>query len=300
MPEEHSNSKNVYFFGDGKAEGTAQMKELLGGKGANLAEMTNLGIPVPPGFTISTEVCAAFHENQRKYPVGLREEVLDHLQRLEALMGKKLGDSNDPLLVSVRSGAGQSMPGMMDTVLNLGLNDAAVKGLEKRSGNGRFAKDAYRRFIQMYGDVVMEVPHGNFENALETIKERKGVTADTDLDAKDLDEVISSYKEIYSWHTGKPFPQLPLDQLWGAVDAVFGSWSNDRAIRYRQLNNIRGLRGTAVNVQSMVFGNFGPDSGTGVCFTRDPSNGAKIFYGEYLINAQGEDVDPRGIPPSPS
>lgn len=290
MPEEHSNSKNVYFFGDGKAEGTAQMKELLGGKGANLAEMTNLGIPVPPGFTISTEVCAAFHENQRKYPVGLREEVLDHLQRLEALMGKKLGDSNDPLLVSVRSGAGQSMPGMMDTVLNLGLNDAAVKGLEKRSGNGRFAKDAYRRFIQMYGDVVMEVPHGNFENALETIKERKGVTADTDLDAKDLDEVISSYKEIYSWHTGKPFPQLPLDQLWGAVDAVFGSWSNDRAIRYRQLNNIRGLRGTAVNVQSMVFGNFGPDSGTGVCFTRDPSNGAKIFYGEYLINAQGEDV----------
>ena len=205
-------------------------------------------------------------------------------------MGKTLGDASDPLLVSVRSGAAQSMPGMMDTVLNLGLNDAAVEGLAEQSGNPRFAKDAYRRFIQMYGDVVMEVPHGAFEHALEEAKQRKGVTEDTDLDAADLDTVIAAYKEIYAKHTGDSFPQVPLDQLWGAIDAVFGSWNNDRAIRYRQLNDIKGLLGTAVNVQSMVFGNFGGDSGTGVCFTRDPSTGDNTFYGEYLINAQGEDV----------
>ncbi len=283
-------SKYVYFFGDGSAEGRADMKELLGGKGANLAEMTSLGIPVPPGFTLSTEVCAAFYENRRRYPAGLRQEVTRHLQRLEKLMGRTLGGAADPLLVSVRSGAAQSMPGMMDTVLNLGLNDAAVQGLAARSGNARFAKDAYRRFIQMYGDVVMEVPHEAFEHALEGAKERKGVSEDTDLDEADLDRVIADYKRIYSEHTGSDFPQKPLDQLWGAIDAVFGSWNNDRAIRYRQLNDIRGLLGTAVNVQSMVFGNSGEDSGTGVCFTRDPSTGANVFYGEYLQNAQGEDV----------
>ena len=290
MPEQKNPTKNIYFFGGGSAEGRAEMKELLGGKGANLAEMTNLGIPVPPGFTISTEVCAAFYENERNYAEGLKEEVADHLERLETMMGKTLGDASDPLLVSVRSGAAQSMPGMMDTVLNLGLNDAAVEGLAEQSGNPRFAKDAYRRFIQMYGDVVMEVPHGAFEHALEEAKQRKGVTEDTDLDAADLDTVIAAYKEIYAKHTGDSFPQVPLDQLWGAIDAVFGSWNNDRAIRYRQLNDIKGLLGTAVNVQSMVFGNFGGDSGTGVCFTRDPSTGDNTFYGEYLINAQGEDV----------
>ncbi len=290
MPEKNQSTKNVYFFGAGSAEGKAEMKELLGGKGANLAEMTNLGIPVPPGFTISTEVCAAFYDNDRTYPAGLREEVAEHLERLETMMGKKLGDAGDPLLVSVRSGAAQSMPGMMDTVLNLGLNDAAVEGLAEQSGNPRFAKDAYRRFIQMYGDVVMGVKHEHFEHALDAAKERKGVTEDTDLDADDLDGVIAAYQQIYAGHTGSPFPQAPLDQLWGAIDAVFGSWNSTRAIRYRQIEGIKGLLGTAVNVQSMVFGNFGDDSGTGVCFTRDPSTGENTFYGEYLINAQGEDV----------
>ena len=290
MPEQKNSTKNVYFFGGGSAEGKAEMKELLGGKGANLAEMTNLGIPVPPGFTISTEVCAAFYENERNYPAELREEVAEHLERLETMMGKKLGDAGDPLLVSVRSGAAQSMPGMMDTVLNLGLNDAAVEGLAEQSGNPRFAKDAYRRFIQMFGDVVMEVPHEEFEHALDAAKQRKGVSEDTDLDTDDLDGVIEAYQEIYASHTGSPFPQAPLDQLWGAIDAVFGSWNSTRAIRYRQIEGIKGLLGTAVNVQSMVFGNFGDDSGTGVCFTRDPSTGENTFYGEYLINAQGEDV----------
>ena len=297
MPEQKNPTKNVYFFGGGSAEGKAEMKELLGGKGANLAEMTNLGIPVPPGFTISTEVCAAFYENQRNYPAKLREEVAEHLERLETMMGKKLGDAGDPLLVSVRSGAAQSMPGMMDTVLNLGLNDAAVDGLAEQSGNARFAKDAYRRFIQMYGDVVMGVKkeengkmHDPFKDALDAIKQRKGVTEDTDLDADDLDGVIAAYKEIYASDTGSSFPQAPLDQLWGAIDAVFGSWNSARAIRYRQMEGIKGLIGTAVNVQSMVFGNFGDGSGTGVCFSRDPSTGENTFYGEYLINAQGEDV----------
>ena len=297
MPEQNNPTKNVYFFGGGSAEGKAEMKELLGGKGANLAEMTNLGIPVPPGFTISTEVCAAFYENERNYATGLRQEVAEHLERLQTMMGKKLGDADDPLLVSVRSGAAQSMPGMMDTVLNLGLNDAAVEGLAEQSGNPRFAKDAYRRFIQMYGDVVMGIKeerdgekHDPFMDALEAIKQRKGVKQDTDLDADDLDDVIAAYQEIYASHTGSSFPQAPLDQLWGAIDAVFGSWNSARAIRYRQIEGIKGLLGTAVNVQSMVFGNFGDDSGTGVCFTRDPSTGENTFYGEFLINAQGEDV----------
>ena len=285
-----TSEKYVYFFGEGKAEGEAKMKDTLGGKGANLAEMTNLGIPVPPGFTISTDVCAAFYENNKKYPAGLEEEVLATLDRLEKVMGKKLGDPDDPLLVSVRSGAPVSMPGMMDTILNLGMNDMAVQGLSRKTGNPRFAWDAYRRFIQMYGDVVMEVPHEAFEQALGAAKKAKKVELDTALDAKDLEKIVDEYKKLVRKHTKKDFPQKPLDQLWGAVDAVFGSWMNERAIKYRQLNEIRNIKGTAVNVQSMVFGNFGEDSGTGVCFSRDPSTGVNEFYGEYLMNAQGEDV----------
>ncbi|MDR0909238.1 MAG: pyruvate, phosphate dikinase [Spirochaetaceae bacterium] len=283
-------SKHVYFFGEGKAEGDAKMRDELGGKGANLAEMTNLGIPVPPGFTISTEVCAAYYENKNKYPAGLEDEVAKHLTHLESVMGKKLGDGDDPLLVSVRSGAPVSMPGMMDTILNLGMNDKAVKGLAAKTGNPRFAWDAYRRFIQMYGDVVMGVPHDNFEAAIAAIKKAKKVQLDTDLDAADLEKLVAEYKKIVKKACKKDFPQKPLDQLWGAINAVFGSWMNERAIKYRELNEIRGIKGTAVNVQSMVFGNWGDDSGTGVCFSRDPSTGENKFYGEYLMNAQGEDV----------
>ena len=285
-----SAKKNVYFFGNGKAEGDAAMKNTLGGKGANLAEMTNLGIPVPPGFTISTDVCAAFYENGRKYPAGLEKEVLSVLERLEKTMGKKLGDPNDPLLVSVRSGAPVSMPGMMDTILNLGMNDKSVKSLAARTGNPRFAWDAYRRFIQMYGDVVMEVPHEKFEAALSAIKKVRGIHLDTDLGAIDLEKLVDEYKKIVRANAKKDFPQNPLEQLWGSINAVFGSWMNERAIKYRQINEIKNIRGTAVNVQSMVFGNFGDDSGTGVCFSRDPSTGENKFYGEYLMNAQGEDV----------
>jgi pyruvate,orthophosphate dikinase len=285
-----AKEKFVYFFGGGKAEGGAAMKNLLGGKGANLAEMTSLGIPVPPGFTISTEVCDLFYKNNRKYPAGLDREVAENLQRLEKLMGKKLGDPKDPLLVSVRSGAAMSMPGMMDTVLNLGLNDVAVNGLSALSGNERFAWDAYRRFIQMFGNVVRGVEHHAFEEALDAVKRKKGVEEDLGLDAEDLKEVVKRYKAIFKKHTKQDFPQEPLKQLWAAIDAVFGSWNNPRAIRYRQINEIKGLLGTAVNVQTMVFGNLGDDSGTGVCFTRDPSTGENKFYGEYLMNAQGEDV----------
>ncbi len=282
--------KYVYYFGDGKAEGDAKMKEELGGKGANLAEMTNLGIPVPPGFTVSTDVCAAFYENKRKYPDGLEAEVAEHLARLEKSMGKKLGDSVDPLLVSVRSGAAQSMPGMMDTILNLGLNDKAVEGLAKKTGNPRFAYDSYRRFIQMYGDVVLEVPHDDFEHALAAAKKAKKVELDTGLSADDLKKLVETYKAIVKKNTKKDFPQDPKEQMFGAMGAVFGSWMNERAIKYRDLNNIKGLKGTAVTVQSMVFGNWGDDSGTGVCFSRDPSTGKNEFYGEFLMNAQGEDV----------
>ena len=285
-----TKKKFVYFFGNGKAEGDASMKDGLGGKGANLAEMTNLGIPVPPGFTISTEVCKLYYENGKKYPDSLEGEVAEHLGRLEKLMGKKLGDADDPLLVSVRSGAAQSMPGMMDTILNLGMNDKAVEGLSKKTGNPRFAWDASRRFIQMFGDVAMGVPAESFENALDDIKVSKGVKLDTELNADDLKKLVGRYKEIYKKNTGKDFPQNPVEQMWGAINAVFGSWMNERAIKYRALNSIRGLAGTAVNIQSMVFGNFGDDSGTGVCFSRDPSTGENKFYGEYLMNAQGEDV----------
>jgi pyruvate,orthophosphate dikinase len=285
-----ANQKYVYFFGEGKAEGDAKMKDLLGGKGANLAEMMNLGVPVPPGFTISTEVCAAFYENKEKYPETLEKEVQDHLKHLETVMGKKLGDPEDPLLVSVRSGAAVSMPGMMDTILNLGMNDKAVLGLANKTGNPRFAWDAYRRFIQMYGDVVLGVPHDAFEHALSEMKKAKKVELDTALSDQDLQVLVEEYKKIVKKHVKKDFPQDPMEQLWGAINAVFGSWMNERAIKYRELNNIRGLKGTAVTVQSMVFGNFGDDSGTGVCFSRDPSTGKNEFYGEFLMNAQGEDV----------
>ena len=284
------SAKYVYFFGGGKAEGEAAMKNELGGKGANLAEMTNLGIPVPPGFTISADVCDLYYKNNQKYPAGLEKEVAENLKKLESLMGKKLGDPKDPLLVSVRSGAAISMPGMMDTVLNLGMSDEAVQGLAALSGNERFAWDAYRRFIQMFGDVVMEVPHDAFEEALEAVKKKKGIEEDIELDAEDLKEVVKRYKVIFKKHTKEDFPQKPIEQLWAAINAVFGSWNNPRAIRYRKINEIRGLLGTAVNVQTMVFGNFGDDSGTGVCFSRDPSTGENEFYGEYLMNAQGEDV----------
>ena len=282
--------KYVYFFGDGKAEGSKEMKSLLGGKGANLAEMSSIGVPVPPGFTISTEVCELYYENKGAIPKAVETEVEKTLARLEKMMGKGLGDANDPLLVSVRSGAAVSMPGMMDTVLNLGMNDKAVVGLAKKSGNERFAWDAYRRFINMYGDVVMGVEHEHFEAALDKVKKRKKVDLDTQLEAADLKAVVEAYKEVVKKYAKQSFPQDPKKQLWGAVNAVFGSWNNPRAISYRRINDIKGLKGTAVTVQSMVFGNLGDDSGTGVCFSRDPSNGERVFYGEYLMNAQGEDV----------
>jgi pyruvate,orthophosphate dikinase len=285
-----AQGKFVYFFGGGKAEGKAEMKELLGGKGANLAEMTNLGIPVPPGFTISTEVCDLFYKENRQYPKGTREQVEENLKKLEKTIGKKFGDPENPLLVSVRSGAAISMPGMMDTVLNLGLNDRVVKSLEEMSGNSRFAWDSYRRFIQMFGNVVMGVEHEAFEKILDAQKEKRGIKLDIELDTDDLKEVVAAYKKLYKEHTGEDFPQDPMKQLWKSIDAVFGSWNNKRAIKYREINDIKGLLGTAVNVQTMVFGNFGDNSGTGVCFTRDPGSGENRFYGEYLMNAQGEDV----------
>jgi pyruvate,orthophosphate dikinase len=284
------HTKYVYFFGSGKAEGDAKMKTLLGGKGANLAEMTNLGIPVPAGFTITTETCDLFYKNNKKWPAGLEEQVRENIAKLEKSMGLKFGDRNNPLLVSVRSGAAVSMPGMMDTVLNLGLNAEVVQGLIVKTENERFAWDSYRRFIQMFGDVVMEVPHDDFEHVLEKKKQQVGAKSDTELNANDLKDVVRQYKKIYQEHTKEEFPQDPFDQLIKAVNAVFNSWNCPRALKYRQINEIRGLLGTAVNVQAMVFGNMGETSGTGVCFTRNPSTGENKFYGEYLINAQGEDV----------
>ena len=282
--------KHVYFFGAGQTEGKKELKDLLGGKGANLAEMANLGVPVPPGFTISTETCAEYYEKGEKLPETTVKEIEENLLKLEKAMGKKLGDAQDPLLCSVRSGAAISMPGMMDTVLNLGINDAVAQGIAKKTGNDRFAWDSYRRFIQMFGDVVMSVPHSKFEAALDKIKEAKGAKFDTDLTTDDLKEVVTAYKAVVKEAKGKGFPEDGKEQLMMAIEAVFGSWNNDRAIAYRRLNDIKGLKGTAVNVQTMVFGNMGETSGTGVCFTRDPSTGEKVFYGEYLMNAQGEDV----------
>jgi pyruvate,orthophosphate dikinase len=283
-------AKWVYAFGDGKAEGRADMRDLLGGKGAGLAEMSRIGLPVPPGFTITTEVCTHYYENGKAYPAGLEEEVAAALAKIEAGMGRKFGDPARPLLVSVRSGARASMPGMMDTVLNLGLNDDTVKGLAKASGNPRFAYDSYRRFIQMYGNVVLGVDHHHFEERLELLKEERGVALDTEIGAEDLAQLVDTYKALVEEERRKPFPQDPRDQLWGSIGAVFGSWNNQRAITYRRLSNIPGDWGTAVNVQAMVFGNMGDDCATGVAFTRNPSTGENAFYGEYLLNAQGEDV----------
>tara|TARA_R110000787_G_scaffold16622_34_gene51121 strand:+ start:7854 stop:10517 length:2664 start_codon:yes stop_codon:yes gene_type:complete len=283
-------TKWVYSFGDGTAEGSAEMKNLLGGKGANLAEMCNLGLPVPPGFTITTEVCTAYYENDRTYPSDLDDQLRAALSQVEAAVGMKFGDAANPLLVSVRSGARASMPGMMDTVLNLGLNDVTVEGLAAASGDARFAYDSYRRFIQMYGDVVLGVDHGLFEELLDLAKDDKDYALDTDLTADDWRVLVDQYKAKVEEELGEPFPQDPMVQLKGAIDAVFGSWMNARAKTYRRLHDIPQEWGTAVNVQAMVFGNMGEDCATGVCFTRDPSTGANIFYGEYLVNAQGEDV----------
>ncbi|MBR0666215.1 pyruvate, phosphate dikinase [Roseomonas hellenica] len=283
-------SKWVYSFGAGRNEGSAQMRNLLGGKGANLAEMASIGLPVPPGFTITTEVCTAYYENGRQYPAELREQVAEALARVETAVGLKFGDHQKPLLVSVRSGARVSMPGMMDTVLNLGLNDQTVDGLANASGDARFAWDSYRRFIQMFGSVVLDVDHHRFEEIIEHVKLDRGVLEDTELTAQDWHRVVAGYKDMVEEVTGEPFPQDPEAQLWGAIGAVFGSWMNQRANTYRRLHDIPESWGTAVNVQAMVFGNMGSDCATGVCFTRDPSTGENIFYGEYLINAQGEDV----------
>ena len=284
------SSKYVYFFGNGKAEGAATMKNLLGGKGANLAEMTSIGLPVPPGFTISTEVCTYYYAHGDSYPQSLKSEVAAHLAEVEKLMERTFGDPKNPLLVSVRSGARASMPGMMDTILNLGLNDTTVQGIIAQSGDERFAYDAYRRFVQMYSDVVMGMDKHILEHQLEMKKEQKGVHLDTDLTAADWKELVAEFKKSISEHLGQQFPEDPHEQLWGAIGAVFGSWMNQRAITYRRLNNIPADWGTAVNVQSMVFGNMGDDCATGVAFTRDPSTGENYFYGEYLVNAQGEDV----------
>jgi len=282
--------KFVYFFGNGQAEGRADMKNLLGGKGANLAEMTSIGLPVPPGFTISTEVCTEFYKNNNQYPASLAAEVSANLKQVEELMGRKFGDPHNPLLVSVRSGARASMPGMMDTVLNLGLNDITVQGIIAQSGDERFAYDAYRRFVQMYADVVMGLEKEVLDHLLEQKKEERGVHLDTDLNAADWKELVAAFKAKVKDVLDEDFPEDPQEQLWGAIGAVFGSWMNQRAITYRRLNNIPAEWGTAVNVQSMVYGNMGSDCATGVAFTRDPSTGENYFFGEFLVNAQGEDV----------
>ncbi len=281
-----SDQKFVYAF----EEGNKDMKEILGGKGANLAEMAGLGINVPAGFTITTEVCDLYYKSGKAITDEVKKQINVKLYELEEKMGKKLGDANDPLLVSVRSGAAASMPGMMDTILNLGLNDQSVLGLAAKTGNARFAWDSYRRLMQMFGSVVLEVEHSAFEHILENVKETRGAKFDTDLTAEDLQEVVKRYKEKIRADKGLDFPQDPIEQMYASVNAVFNSWNNYRAIRYRELNGIKGLIGTAVNIQAMVFGNLGEDSGTGVCFTRNPSTGEAKFYGEYLMNAQGEDV----------
>lgn len=289
-------SKYAYYFGGGKAEGKAEMKSLLGGKGANLAEMVNIGLPVPAGFTITTEVCSHYYKHGRKYPKELKAQVEKALGKMEKEMGAKFGDARNPLLVSVRSGARASMPGMMDTILNLGLNDATVQGLIERSGNPRFAYDSYRRFVQMYGDVVLDLKPKTkddidpFEEILEAKKHARKVRFDNELTADDLEELVVEFKAAILRETGHEFPDDPQEQLWGAIGAVFGSWMNERAIAYRKMNSIPEDWGTAVNVQSMVFGNMGEDSGTGVAFTRDAATGEDMFYGEFLMNAQGEDV----------
>ncbi|NBB70035.1 MAG: pyruvate, phosphate dikinase, partial [Alphaproteobacteria bacterium] len=280
----------VYTFGDGHADGTADMRQLLGGKGANLAEMASLGLPVPAGFTISTALCTYFYNHDRQYPDDLTPQVEQAIAHIERSLGAKFGDPENPLLVSVRSGAPLSMPGMMDTVLNLGLNDTTVEGLAQKTGDPRFAYDSYRRFLQMYGDVVLGVEQSLFEEALDEAKRHAGVSQDTELDVASLERLVGTYKEIVKREINQPFPETAMEQLWGSVGAVFGSWMTPRAITYRRLHDIPQSMGTAVNVQAMVFGNLGPTSATGVAFTRNPSTGEKAYYGEYLINAQGEDV----------
>ncbi|HAG92421.1 MAG TPA: pyruvate, phosphate dikinase, partial [Bdellovibrionales bacterium] len=282
--------KSVYFFSKDQTEGNASMKNILGGKGANLAEMTALGLPVPPGFTISTEVCQAFYENNSQLPEELKADVLSALSKVEALLGKKFGDESNPLLVSVRSGARVSMPGMMDTILNLGLNDKTVEGLAKASDNPRFAWDSYRRFLTMYSNVVMGMNTSLLEVVLEDLKDEKGYKTDQELQTEDLKALVDKYKRQILQNTGKTFPLDPMEQLWGAISAFFKSWNSARAITYRNLHGYPSNWGTAVNVQSMVFGNMGDRCATGVAFTRNPSTGEKLFFGEYLINAQGEDV----------
>ena len=284
------STKYVYSFGAGKADGTSKMKELLGGKGANLAEMSTIGIPVPPGFTITTEVCSEYYEKGKKLPEATRPQVEEALKKVEAEVGAKFGDPTDPLLVSVRSGAALSMPGMMNTILNLGLTDASVEGLAKKTGNPRFAYDGYRRLIDMFGSTAMGVEHEHFEHELSHLKHEKGVKLDTDLSADDLKELVKRYKAVYKKYVGSDFPQDAMQQLWAAINAVFNSWMGKKAVEYRRIERISELKGTAVNVQAMVFGNTGNGSGTGVAFTRDPNTGENLFYGDYLINAQGEDV----------
>ncbi|MFY9601988.1 MAG: PEP/pyruvate-binding domain-containing protein, partial [Pseudolabrys sp.] len=285
-----SKGRWVYAFGGGRAEGKASMRNLLGGKGAGLAEMANLGLPVPPGFTITTDVCTYYYQHNKEYPKELRAQVEKALAQVGRITGKTFGDKSNPLLVSVRSGARASMPGMLDTVLNLGLNDQTVEALAKKSGDRRFAFDSYRRFITMYSDVVLGVGHEHFEELLDHHKERQGYSLDTDLSADDWAQLVVRYKKRVKDELGQEFPQNPHKQLWGAIGAVFGSWMNQRAITYRRLHNIPESWGTAVNVQAMVFGNMGDTSATGVAFTRNPSTGEKKLYGEFLINAQGEDV----------
>ncbi|MEW5895857.1 MAG: pyruvate, phosphate dikinase [Candidatus Omnitrophota bacterium] len=282
--------KYVYAFGGGKADGKATMKELLGGKGANLAEMSNIGIPVPPGFTITTDVCEYFYKHGKKKPDSLDKEIDEHIKKLEKKMGAKFGDKDNPLLVSVRSGAAVSMPGMMNTILNLGINDEAVEGLARKTNNERMAWDSYRRFINMFGDVVMGVDHEHYEEALNVIKKKYGRKQDTELTTAELKEVVAAYKEVYQKHVGKGFPTNAREQLGYAIDAVIGSWMIQRAVTYRTINKLYGLKGTAVNVQAMAYGNMGETSGTGVAFTRSPADGTNHFFGEYLVNAQGEDV----------
>ncbi len=296
MTDTTNSTKYVYSFGGGSADGRAAMKNLLGGKGANLAEMAGLGLPVPPGFSITTEVCTYYDQSESVYPDSLRQDVNTAMTKIEEITGKKFGDPDNPLLVSVRSGARVSMPGMMDTVLNLGLNDTTIQGVIKQTNNPRFAYDCYRRFVTMYGDVVLGVrPEGKddedpFEVELERIKRERDVVLDTELDADALSELVKRFKKIVLDRTNKPFPEDPHEQMWGSISAVFGSWNNSRAIAYRELNKIPDDWGTAVNVQAMVYGNMGEDSGTGVAFTRNPASGENEFYGEFLVNAQGEDV----------
>ncbi|MCH7813923.1 MAG: pyruvate, phosphate dikinase, partial [Planctomycetes bacterium] len=293
-------TKWVYFFGNGKAEGKGTDKELLGGKGAGLAEMTNIGLPVPAGFTLVTECCDLYFQAGKRWPKGLDKQVRANLTKLERTCGKKLGGGDDPLLVSVRSGAALSMPGMMETILNLGLNDESVEALGRQSGNRRFALDAYRRLIMMYGSTARGIDREHFDRAFDQIKEQRSrlrlglphdrKVQDTDVDEAELDALIAAYKGLYTQHTGESFPQDPYEQLTGAISAVFGSWMADKAITYRRVEKITGLKGTGVNICQMVFGNMGDDCGTGVCFTRDPSTGENVYYGDLLMNAQGEDV----------